>query len=240
MGLLGKPLCNWQFEKCYLSHFPPIHCQFKDGCNKFSHTQCSILWSRTHGWNFHDLESVGQLCQEHYLDYDGDNLPNQTNNGTSCLWTWPPKEKYHEWIEPDMVEFVANGLWLTPDCKNCLLTNKYCHIGNKICAHTWQEQRLNKAGDHILFPLICWHKGSYEDDFKKTFIQAPQLFSAPSSKEGTARITHSFVGQDFIDGCLERLSIVELTHNIMRRWDESYPLSEFAPCSKFQDLEINP
>jgi hypothetical protein len=88
-------------------------------------------------------------------------------------------------------------------------------------------------------PSICWHKGFYEDEFKKTFIQA-QLFSAPSMEEDTARITCSFVGQDFIEGHLKKLSIVELTHDVMIRWDEIYPLSEFAPCSKFQDLEINP
>jgi hypothetical protein len=54
------------------------------------------------------------------------------------------------------------------------------------------------------------------------------------------RITRSFASQDLIDGCLEKLSIAELTHNVMKRWDESYSLSEFSPCSKFQDLEFNP
>jgi hypothetical protein len=54
------------------------------------------------------------------------------------------------------------------------------------------------------------------------------------------RITRSFASQDFIDGRLEKLSIAELTHKVMRRWDESYSLSESAPCSKFQDLEFNP
>jgi hypothetical protein len=59
-------------------------------------------------------------------------------------------------------------------------------------------------------------------------------------EEDTVLITRSFVGQDFIDSHLERLSIAELTHNVMTRWDESYPLSEFAPSSTFQDLKINP
>ncbi len=56
----------------------------------------------------------------------------------------------------------------------------------------------------------------------------------------TACVTHSFVGQDFIDGHLEKLSIAEITHNVVTRWDESYPLLEFAPCSKFQDSDIDP
>ncbi len=102
-----------------------MHCQFKNGCNNFAHTRCSVLWSRTHGQNVHDLESVGRFCQEHYLDYDKNVLPNQTNNGTQCPWTWPPKEKDLQWNEPDMSEFVANGLWFAPNCKECFLTNKF-------------------------------------------------------------------------------------------------------------------
>jgi hypothetical protein len=46
------------------------------------------------------------------------------------------------------------------------------------------------------------------------------------------------MSQDFIDGNIEKSSIAELTHNIVTWWDESYPLLEFAPCSKFQDLDI--
>jgi hypothetical protein len=138
-----------------------------------------------------------------------------------------------------MAEFVANGLWFAPICKECFLTNKYHHIGDKICAHNWQEQGLDKTGDYILFPLICLHEGFYEDEFKKTFIQA-QLFSGPLIEEGTVQIPRSFVGEDFIDGHQERSSIAELAHNIMTRRDEFHSLSEFAPCSKFQDLEINP
>ncbi len=39
MRLLGKTLCNWQFEKCYLPHWLPMHCEFKDRCNNFAHTR---------------------------------------------------------------------------------------------------------------------------------------------------------------------------------------------------------
>ncbi len=28
MRALGHPLCNWQFEKCFLSKWPAMHCQF--------------------------------------------------------------------------------------------------------------------------------------------------------------------------------------------------------------------
>jgi hypothetical protein len=31
----------------------------------------------------------------------------------------------------------------------------------------------------------------------------------------------------------------EHTTNVFTRWDESYPLSEFPPCPKFQDKEVN-
>jgi hypothetical protein len=55
MRSLGHLLCNWWFEKCHLPNYLPMHCQFKNGCNKFAHTRCSVLWSRTHGWNVHDL-----------------------------------------------------------------------------------------------------------------------------------------------------------------------------------------
>jgi hypothetical protein len=36
------------------------------------------------------------------------------------------------------------------------------------------------------------------------------------------------------------LSIAELTHNVVARWDKNYPLLEFALCSKFQDSDIDP
>ncbi len=53
-------------------------------------------------------------------------------------------------------------------------------------------------------------------------------------------ITRSFVGRDFINGHLEKILIAELTHNIVTQWDENYPLLEFALCSTFQDLDIDP
>jgi hypothetical protein len=87
--------------------------------------------------------------------------------------------------------------------------------------------------------LTFWLKGFYQHEFQKTLIQE-QLFSTSSMEQDTACIIHSFMGQDFIDGRLEQSSIVKLTHNVMTHWDESYPLSEFAPCSKFQDLDIDP
>jgi hypothetical protein len=34
---LGYALCNWRFEKCYLSNRPALRCQFKDGCSNFAH-----------------------------------------------------------------------------------------------------------------------------------------------------------------------------------------------------------
>ncbi len=78
---LGWALCNWQCGKCYLPNCPAICCQFKDSCNNFVHKRCSILWSRTYGQNVQINESVGCFCQEHYMDYDKNVLPNQTNNG---------------------------------------------------------------------------------------------------------------------------------------------------------------
>ncbi len=46
MRALGHALCNWQFEKFYLSNCPAMRCQFKDGCSNFAHKRCSIPWSR--------------------------------------------------------------------------------------------------------------------------------------------------------------------------------------------------
>jgi hypothetical protein len=54
-----------------------------------------------------------------------------------------------------------------------------------------------------------------------------------------ARITHSFMGQDFIDGNLDKSIIAELSYDVITRWDVSYPLLEFAPCSKFQDSDVD-
>ncbi len=55
-----------------------------------------------------------------------------------------------------------------------------------------------------------------------------------------ARITCSFVCRDIIDGHNNKSIIAELTHDVVTRWDESYPLLEFASCSKFQDLDVDP
>ncbi len=65
MRALGHPLCNWQFEKCYLSNWPPMRCQFLNGCSNFAQKRCSILWSRTHGRNVKSIESLGRFCREH-------------------------------------------------------------------------------------------------------------------------------------------------------------------------------
>jgi hypothetical protein len=32
----------------------------------------------------------------------------------------------------------------------------------------------------------------------------------------------------------------ELTNGVFTRWDANYPLSEFPPCAKFQDKEVDP
>ncbi len=84
MRPLGHALCNWQFEKCYLSNCPAMRCHFKDGYSNFAHKRCSILWSRTHRRNVEDIASVGRFCREHYMDNDKQVLPNQTDNGTEC------------------------------------------------------------------------------------------------------------------------------------------------------------
>ncbi len=54
------------------------------------------------------------------------------------------------------------------------------------------------------------------------------------------RLTCSFAGKDFINGNLKKSIFVELTHNVVARWDESYPLLEFPPLSKFQDKDVDP
>ncbi len=54
------------------------------------------------------------------------------------------------------------------------------------------------------------------------------------------RLTCSFAGEDFIDGNLDKSIFAELTHYVITRWDESYPLLEFPLCSKFQDKDVDP
>jgi hypothetical protein len=230
MKALGKALCNWQFEKCYLTNYPAMHCQFKGGCRNFAHKRCSILWSRTHGQNVKDVESIGCFCQEHYSDYDKEVWPTQTENGTDCIWAWPNTERDHEWSEEDMTEFTANGLWFAPDCKKCFRTNKYLTHGDKLCGHTWQSHRLDKTGGYLLFPSLCWHKGFYHDKFNKTFIQA-KLFATLLMGKDIGCLTRSFVGKDFIEGILDKSFVAELTHDVATGWDESYPLLKFPPCS---------
>jgi hypothetical protein len=173
------------------------------------------------------------------MDYNKQVLPTQTNNGTDCIWAWPNTERDCEWSEEDMVEFTANGLWFAPDWKKCFRTNKYLNHGDKICGYTWRAHRLDKTGGYILFLLLFWHKGFYHDEFNNTFIQA-QLFAAPSMGKDIGHLTHSFAGQDFINGNLNKSIIAELTHNVITRWDESYPLLEFPPCSEFQDKDVDP
>jgi hypothetical protein len=239
MRALGSALCNWRLEKCYLTNRPAMCCQFKDGCSNFAHNRCSILWSRTHRQNVEDIETIGRFCQEHYRDYNKEVLPTQTNNGADCIWAWPNTERDHEWSEKEMIEFTANGLWFAPDCNKCFRTNKYLTHGDKLCGHTWQAHRLDKTGAYLLFPSLCWHKGFYHNKFNKTFIQA-QLFADPLMGKDTGCLTCSFAGKDFIEGNLDKSIDAELTHDVVTRWDESYPLLEFPPCSKFQDKDVDP
>jgi hypothetical protein len=114
MRALGRPLCNWQFEKCFLSNRPTMRCQFTNGCSNFAHKRCSILWSRTHGRNVDSVETIGRFCWEHYMYYSKEVLPSQTDNGTDCIWAWPNNERDHEWPKDDVMEFTANGLWFDP------------------------------------------------------------------------------------------------------------------------------
>jgi hypothetical protein len=116
--------------------------------------------------------------------------------------------------------------------------SKFCE--KIISIITWSHShRLDKTGGYILFPLLCWHKGFYHDKFNKIFIQA-QLFVAPLMGKDTGCLTYSIVGQDFIDGNLDKSIVAELPHDVATRWDESYPLLEFPPCSKFQDKDVDP
>jgi hypothetical protein len=50
-------------------------------------------------------------------------------------------------------------------------------------------------------------------------------------------LTRSFACKGFIEGNLNKSIVAELTHDVVTRWDESYPLLEFPPCSKFQDKD---
>jgi hypothetical protein len=136
MRELGHPLCNWRFEKCILSNRPAMRCQFTNGCSNFAHKRCSILWSRTQGWNVDSVETIWRFCQEHYMYYDKEVLPSQTDNGRDCIWAWPNTERDHEWPEDDVMEFTANGLWFAPDCEKCFRTNKYLTHGDKVCGHS--------------------------------------------------------------------------------------------------------
>jgi hypothetical protein len=130
------------------------------------------------------------------------------------------------------MEFTANGLWFAPDCEKCLRTIKYLTHGDKVCGHSWRPHGLDKTGNYILFPSLCWHKGFYHDEFNKTFIQE-QLFAAPLMGEDMGRLTRSFAGKDFIDGNLDKSVFSELTNNVLTRWDANNSLSEFSPCAKF-------
>jgi hypothetical protein len=137
MRALGHPfLCNWQFEKCYLSNRPAMCCQYTNRCSNFAHKRGSILWSRTHRRNVDCIETIGRFCQEHYMYYNNAVLPSQTNNGTDCIWAWPNTERGCEWPEEDVMEFTANGLWFAPDCEKCFRTNKYFTHGDKVCGHS--------------------------------------------------------------------------------------------------------
>ncbi len=128
---------------------------------------------------------------------------------------------------------------LRPIAKKCFWTNKYLTHGDKLCGHTWQPHRHDKTGGYILFPLLCWHKGFYHNKFNKTFIQA-QLFAAPLMGKVIGCLTCSFADKDFIDGNHDKSIFAELTHDVVTRWDESYPLLEFPTCFKFQDKDVDP
>jgi hypothetical protein len=230
---------------CVISNLRNATCQIALQCTVSSKMDAATLHSKGapfygpgHTDKMSRTKLIEHFCQEHYMDYDKQVLLNQTNNGTECLWAWPNTERDHEWSKEDMIEFTAKRLWFVPDCKKCFRTNKYLNHGDKICGHTWQAHRLDKTGGYILFSSLCWHKGFYHDKFNKTFIQA-QLFAAPLMGKDIGCLTRSFAGQDFIHGNLIKSIVAELTHGVVTRWDESYPLLEFLLCSKFQDKDVD-
>ncbi len=81
-------------------------------------------------------------------------------------------------------------------------------------------------------------KASTTMNSTKRFIQA-QLFAAPLMGEDIGCLTSSFEGKDFISGNFEKVYFCR-TYPQCTRWDESYPLLEFPPCSKFQDKDVDP
>jgi hypothetical protein len=137
------------------------------------------------------------------------------------------------------MKFTTNGLWFAADCEKCLQTNKYPTHSDKVCGHSWQPHRLGKTCNYILFPSLYWHKGFYHNEFNKTFIQV-QFFAAPLMGKDMRCLTHSFAGIDFINGNLDKSVFHKLTNNVFARWDANYPLSEFPPCTNFQDKEVDP
>jgi hypothetical protein len=162
----GRALCNWQFEKCCLSNFPAMHCQFKDGCINFVHKRCSIPWSRTHGRNVQDVESVGRFCQEHYM----------TTTKMSCQikLTMELNEPGHGITQRK----TLSGKRMT--CLSSLQMDFGLHPTAKIVSRlinifTMVIRFVDTPGKHrdlirqeitSFFPSTCWHKGFYKDGLK--------------------------------------------------------------------------
>ncbi len=48
----------------------------------------------------------------------------------------------------------------------------------KVCGHSWKNVRLNNTGDYIVFPLMCYHRGYYNESVKKVFITAQVVFDS--------------------------------------------------------------
>ncbi len=138
------------------------------------------------------------------------------------------------------MEFSANGLWFAPNCEKCFRTNKYLTHGDKF---------VDTHGDHIdltkQVTTSCSHhfagirastmtnSTKIKHSSKRNYLQLPRWAKTWDAWPALLQVNTSSMET------WTNLSS-ELTNNVFTRWDESYPLLEFPPCTKLQNKEVDP
>jgi hypothetical protein len=127
-----KPKGDHLVRHCVIGNVGNATCQIAQQYAVSSKTVATTLYTK--GAPFYGPGHMDKMSRSMSLLGAFAKSTTWTTTKTSCQirptmeqndpWAWPNTEKDIEWKEPDMSEFIANGLWFAPNCKECFLINK--------------------------------------------------------------------------------------------------------------------
>ena len=100
--------------------------------------------------------------------------------------------------------------------------------------HNWAEITLNRVGDYLIFPSMCYHRGFFSVTRRKTLVQA-QLFAMHSSNPDQDRLTRQTTKMSsFTRGRIDRRILDVLMKDLVGKWkNTAYSQVASRVCSQF-------